>query len=237
MLSGKPLKAIFFDVGGPIVDESVENDRMIDLLAVILSEELKKSIPRDDVVREWDKAIRAWAPSCNRTVLWQYLRPDRKRFQSAYKEQSRRFFAGIVEATLMPGVIELIPRLADKYLLALAGNQHTAIRDKMISSGVLGFFKSTAVSEDLGFQKPDTRFFLAICDRIDVPAENCCMVGDRLDNDIYPANVLGMRTIWFKVGPHAVQTPRIPEDEPDETIESIIEIPDIVERWEKQAQP
>jgi FMN phosphatase YigB (HAD superfamily) len=58
------------------------------------------------------------------------------------------------------------------------------------------------------------------------------MIGDRLDHDIYPANVLRMRTIWLRMGPHAVQVPRVPEDVPDAVITSIIQAPDVLEEWE-----
>ncbi|HDS30690.1 MAG TPA: HAD family hydrolase [Firmicutes bacterium] len=234
MLSAQPLKAFLFDVGGPIVDESVDNERIIGIIADILTDLTGKHVSPDEVRAERDKAIRAWSPSGNRAALWKFLKPDRGKFDSAYRELVRGFLDGIEEVALVPGVAELIPKLAANFTLALAGNQHSAIKEKLRSTGILEFFKSTEVSEDIGLEKPDTRFFLAICSRIGIPPEQCCMVGDRLDNDIYPANVLGMRTIWLKAGPHAVQEPRIPEDEPDETIESLMRIHEIIEKWRRE---
>ena len=135
------------------------------------------------------------------------------------------------ELSLTEGIQEVIPKLASKYVLALAGNQPSVIAERLERTGLLEFFHSRLVSEDLGLYKPDSRFFLAICDRIGVPPEECCMIGDRLDNDIYPANVLRMRTIWLQMGPHAVQVPRMPEDVPDAVITSIIQAPDVLEEW------
>ena len=37
--------------------------------------------------------------------------------------------------------------------------------------------------------------------------ENAVMIGDRIDNDIEPANKLGMKTIWVKQGFSVYQIP------------------------------
>jgi FMN phosphatase YigB (HAD superfamily) len=41
------------------------------------------------------------------------------------------------------------------------------------------------------------------------------MVGDRIDNDIAPARVLGMRTVLFRTGRHIAQQPRCADEAPD----------------------
>ena len=43
--------------------------------------------------------------------------------------------------------------------------------------------------------------------RADCPPENAVMIGDRIDNDIEPANKLGMKTIWVKQGFSVYQIP------------------------------
>ena len=53
------------------------------------------------------------------------------------------------------------------------------------------------------------------------------MVGDRIDKDITPANVLGMKTIRIKTGLHKNQEPRIPLEVPGLTIASLNEITDL----------
>ena len=44
------------------------------------------------------------------------------------------------------------------------------------------------------------------------------MVGDRIDNDIVPANKLGMYTVWIKQGFGKYYNPNSAEEEPDLTI-------------------
>ena len=50
------------------------------------------------------------------------------------------------------------------------------------------------------------------------------MVGDRLDNDIIPANDLGMYTIWMKQGNWVYASPREKLEYPDWTVSSLKEI-------------
>ncbi len=52
--------------------------------------------------------------------------------------------------------------------------------------------------------------------------QECVMVGDRIDNDIVPAQKLGFKTIRIKVGlDHKHEEPRSHEEMPDCTIYSI----------------
>ena len=53
------------------------------------------------------------------------------------------------------------------------------------------------------------------------------MVGDRLDNDIFPAKALGMKTIWVRQGFGGMQEPRGAEYEADyvtETLRGVLEV-------------
>ena len=50
------------------------------------------------------------------------------------------------------------------------------------------------------------------------------MIGDRIDKDIIPANVIGMKTIRLKTGIHKDQKPRIPIEIPNLEIDSFDEI-------------
>lgn len=50
------------------------------------------------------------------------------------------------------------------------------------------------------------------------------MVGDRLDNDIVPANEIGMYTIWIKQGNWKDACPRKELEQPDMTVESLGEL-------------
>lgn len=53
------------------------------------------------------------------------------------------------------------------------------------------------------------------------------MVGDRLDNDILPANKIGMKTIWIKQGLGKYSTPENEGEEADITVYNLNEILDV----------
>lgn len=56
-------------------------------------------------------------------------------------------------------------------------------------------------SARLGLRKPDPQFFDAICQETGRPPHDIIYVGDRLDNDVYPAIAFGMQAIWLLRGP------------------------------------
>ena len=54
------------------------------------------------------------------------------------------------------------------------------------------------------------------------------MVGDRLDNDIAAAGRLGLHTVRILRGLGAFQRPQSAGEEPEYTIRSLAELPDLV---------
>ena len=233
MKSDNPIRAILFDVGGPIVSEIPEYVQIMEKTRELLSGELGREISRKEFNETHEQAIQSWAPSMIRSILWRFLKPDSGLVNELHRELVG-IYAQRESVTLIEDVDEVIRVLSDDYILALAANQPPDIREKLEQTGLMDFFESTVVSGDLGLSKPDSRFFLEICKRIDVRPDECVMIGDRLDNDIYPANVLGMRTIWVRFGPHAVQEPRTPEDVPDAIVEKMIDVLEVINRWKKE---
>ncbi len=61
----------------------------------------------------------------------------------------------------------------------------------------------------------------------DCSAENAVMIVDRLDNDIYPAMKLGMKTVWIRQGFSAYQKLDTSKNSPDYIIDSLSEMIDI----------
>jgi len=226
--------AVLFDIGGPLVDESPDELHGYEVIGSVLSRELGCKISDEEIDRARDFAIRSWAPSLTSSILWQFLKPDREKWRVIREEVLREVYTWREDIRLTEGVAEILPALYEKYTLALAGNQPEYIKPKLERSGVLKYFAFSRISEEMGLSKPDTRFFLEICKSIDVKPENCCMIGDRFDNDIWPANILGMKTIRFRTGPHAVQKPRVPDDMPDAEIDRMTDVPVVLERFENE---
>jgi ribonucleotide monophosphatase NagD (HAD superfamily) len=56
------------------------------------------------------------------------------------------------------------------------------------------------------------------------------MVGDRIDNDVVPAKLLGMRTVLIRTGRHREHQPRSWDEIPDFEVEDAIGILRAVEK-------
>jgi len=63
-----------------------------------------------------------------------------------------------------------------------------------------------------------------ILEKCKCKSEESIMVGDRIDKDVIPAKMIGMKTIRIKNGIYKNQEPRIPEEKPDITVEGIKDI-------------
>jgi len=66
--------------------------------------------------------------------------------------------------------------------------------------------------------------FIHACEALSVEPASCVMVGDRIDNDIAPARMLGMATTRFVTGRHAAQRPRSWLEVPDYDVGSVAEL-------------
>ncbi len=126
---------------------------------------------------------------------------------------------------LREGIGEVLAWLHGRGLrLGLAANQPHATLAVLDDHGIGQYFHHREVSGTHGFRKPDLRLFLRCCEDLGVAPEECIMVGDRIDNDIAPARVLGMRTVLFRSGRHAAQQPRSADEVPDAEARNVAEL-------------
>lgn len=219
------IKAVLLDVGGPILDEDQEYAAWDRFLSRYLG------IPEGEVRRTAEGYIRRGVSQAWLAVLWHYLRPDVARFREA-KERFRAFqreFIATKEHRVREGVREAIAALRrEGYLLALAANQGARTGEFLRRSGITRGFAWDMVSEEMGIEKPAPLFFRMILEGIGVRPQEAVMVGDRLDNDIFPAKLLGMRTVQVLVGPYREQVPTSPLHHPDRTVTGLGELPGVL---------
>lgn len=221
------LRAILLDLGGPVLDEDAEYASWEAFLVEALATEGHHvSAPR---LRH---AVQAEIVSCNPnahlTAVWSFVRPDVERFRrirDAFREHGRAFLANPRGVTVRPEARASIPVLAGRYMLAIAANQPQAVLSLLDRAGLLDHFSWRYVSEGMGVAKPSPLFFRMILDGLGVAATEAVMVGDRLDFDVYPAKLLGMRTVRVLVGPYAGQEPITPFHAPDRVISTLSDLP------------
>ena len=128
--------------------------------------------------------------------------------------------------TLVPEVKETLETLRSKgYRLFAASNSFGHLqRSRMEHAGILHYFEDTYISLDLGYDKPDRRFYDEALRRCGLQAEEVLMVGDSITTDILGAQALGFDTCWFNR-----RNEPLPEHcTPTYTIHSLLQLTEII---------
>ena len=129
---------------------------------------------------------------------------------------------------LYPGVPEMLERLSTQYKLGIIANQHSGLQERLKALGIEQFFSVIVGSGDVGLKKPDPAIFKEALAQAQCLSEQAVMIGDRLDNDILPAQQVGMQTVWVRQGFGSYGNPKLLPGEPDHTIKSILELEEIL---------
>ena len=107
------------------------------------------------------------------------------------------------------------------YKIGVIANQLLGTASRLENWGLLKFIDVVAASAELGVSKPDLRIFTYALEQAGCRPEEALMVGDRLDNDVFPAKELGMKTAWVRQGMAVYQQPVREEEQPDFIIDNL----------------
>lgn len=223
------IRAVLFDVGGPINTE-IEHERRVDaaIRAALAAEAIAVTDAEYAAACAW--AVEHFAPDAHTAIIWWLTRGDAAisgRVYAAFREAMHVWPA----FELRDGITDVLAWLHGRGLrLGLAANQPHATLAVLDAHGIGGYFHHREVSGTHGFRKPDVRLFLRCCQDLGVEPEQCIMVGDRIDNDIAPAITLGMRTVLFRTGRHAAQPPRSANEVPDAEVDDVAGLRAALER-------
>jgi len=97
-----------------------------------------------------------------------------------------------------------LTELAERgYRLAIASNFDRRLRAAVQADPILRRCERCFISSEIGFPKPDHRFFAAAAAQLDLPPDEILLVGDDWTNDILGARAAGWQAIWLdrKAGP------------------------------------
>ena len=129
---------------------------------------------------------------------------------------------------LYPETKEVLKILYESgYKLGIIANQSPGSEKRLEEWGILKYFSVVIASAEEGVVKPDNEIFLRALNRADCEPENAVMVGDRLDNDIVPANKIGMKTVWIKQGLGGYSMPQALLEYPDHIVRDLTELCDL----------
>ena len=141
----------------------------------------------------------------------------------------------IEQRDLYPDVEPTLRQLkAGGYRLGVSGNQPEGAAEQTAMLGLP--FDMVGSSAKWGINKPAPAFFERIVSELGLQPEEIVYVGDRLDNDVFPAKAAGMRAVFIRRGPWGYLHSLWPEagDAPF-TIRSLNELPKLIERINTEA--
>ena len=209
------IRAVWFDVGEALIDETREYGTWADWLGV----------PRHTFSAVFGAVI---ARGGDYREAFQHFRPG----FDLQKARQERIDSGLGEYLnahdLYDDVRPCLTNLrSDSYFVGIAGNQTDRagrfIRELNLPADVI------ATSDDWGVAKPDVAFFNKLTAVSGNEPQEILYVGDRLDNDIMPAAEAGLRTALIKRGPWGmILRPDEFPFAPTLTIHSLNELSDLV---------
>ncbi|MGV9313544.1 HAD family hydrolase [Streptomyces sp. NPDC003691] len=214
------IRAVVFDVGECLVDETREYGTWADWLR----------IPRHTFAAVFGAVI---AQGRDYRDTFQEVRPgfdlDQERERRAAAGQPEHFGEEDLYDDVRPALAQL---RADGLWLGIAGNQ--TVR----AGGLLrGLFTDDVdligTSDDWGASKPDSAFFERVAAAVPYAPAEILYVGDRVDNDIRPAVSAGMPTALIRRGPWANIQWNTPDAQrlPTLRISSLLELPERIAKF------
>ena len=130
---------------------------------------------------------------------------------------------------LYPGALSCIKQLHErKYALGIVANAGFNGYWNTRRFGLDAFFKSIVISFNVNVRKPHPEIFQKALTELGVSAEQSVFVGDDIEDDIFGAQRLGMKTILV-----ARQPPEgfaLKEIRPDFEVQTLKEVPALVEK-------
>jgi HAD superfamily hydrolase (TIGR01549 family) len=218
------IKAVVFDVGETLVDETREYGTWADWLGV----------PRHTFSSVFGAVI---ALGRDYREAFQYFRPgfslDAERARRAAAGQPETFGESDFYPDARPGMEAL---RAMGIWVGVAGNQTSRAGEILWKLDLPADLIAT--SDEWNASKPDPAFFRALLSAVPWQAGEIVYVGDRVDNDLKPAKSAGMLTAFIRRGPWGYiweKHPDLPEAA-DWRITSLAELPDIVARVNSSAR-
>jgi putative hydrolase of the HAD superfamily len=131
-----------------------------------------------------------------------------------------------------PGVEETIRQLHGRYrLAAISDGQAAYAVPELYTVGLAGFFDPIIVSGNFGYRKPDPRLFVAALTAMDMEPSEVLFVGNDMYRDVYGAQRVRMKTVFFKSNQGTQEKEGV---KPDYIIYNFSELPNAIRFFEAQ---
>jgi FMN phosphatase YigB (HAD superfamily) len=182
-----PIRAVCFDVGETLIDETRHWIEWADFLGV----PAMTLFTAIGVVMERGQPLRR---------VFEIFKPGMDPGLARKMRAATGWTYDFTQADLYPDAIPCLTALrAHGYKVLIAGNQPIESEAALTRLGVPA--DVIASSAGWGISKPDPAFFAKVIEAAGEPAASIAYVGDRLDNDVLPSLAAGMKAVFLRRGP------------------------------------
>jgi putative hydrolase of the HAD superfamily len=220
------IQAVLWDIGGPVNDETIQEARFDD--AALAAARTLREVSAESYQEICQDAVECFAPRAYRYILWRLAGGSLDLYDALRRQVSASQYEHFAVRPAVPGILA---ELSSRYSLGLVANSGASMLDRLQDHGLLDYFRSRKPGALLGLEKPDVRYFQAVLTELRVEPASAVMIGDRIDCDVVPAKMLGLKTVRLRVGRHRLQRPRYPEEAPDVEIEEIGDVMEVLRSW------
>lgn len=203
----KDIKWLFFDLGSTLVDESEVYKSRCDYAMK------QKGIKYEEFMAKVYEAAKT-SPTAIKSASQYYdvILPE-------WDNSLEKLYAGTKT---------VLETLSGKYRLGIIANQSLGTQERIDNWGIGNYFEVVIASAEAGCAKPDLEIFNLALEKAGCEPYEAIMVGDRLDNDIAPAKLLGMKTVWVRQGFAKYQSINNESERPNYIIDDIADIVNVL---------
>ena len=206
---------LFFDLGNTLIsEETAWESRIQQLVCSLKRYSRRRSV--EDVRSAFREASTEFAPRLVTRVIEKLSDdPEHRKLVLAEARYPKE-----LEAPYQ-GVEQTLRALSSRYHIGVIANQPVGTAERLTKWGLTPLISICLSSAEEGLEKPDPAIFELALSRAGCAPGQAVMIGDRLDNDVRPAKLLGWQTIRVTQGFHRFQSPRDSLDEADLTVANV----------------
>jgi HAD superfamily hydrolase (TIGR01549 family) len=196
---------LIFDIDNTIFDYDKSNDIALDMTFNLIVE--NTSYKYEIIKQIYDREKTKFKAECGITasshskyiqlkILLNALNLDLNNLEYYFDKYNKAFKENI---TIYPFLKDFLIFCKQKHikLYCLSNNTCREQIERMKETSLINFFENIYTSEEFGIEKPDSKLFTCILNKINSNVYNTAMIGDSYENDIFAANCINIYGFWF----------------------------------------